>query len=289
MNLLHLEYFYYVAKEGGFLRASERLRIQQPAISRMVKQLEEYFGFKLFEKIGRQVKLTSRGHEVYESCKKIFGEVDVLKKSVGKIRGECKGPLLMAASEPIASHFLPKAITALMDQHPKIYPQIFSGTSASLLKQIENGDVELGFFFHIPHLSDKLVIEETMQMNFRLVIRKDLKKNRDVLHSFIGSREIDDESTRRFPTLEKLRVKYPEAKISISSNNLTAHKELVLLGKGVAVLPEFLIAKELKTKELVDVLPDERLVFSLKIIKRKHSVLSLNATELLKTVALTKS
>lgn len=66
MNLLHLEYFYTVAKEGGFLRASEKLRINQPAISRMVANLEDYFGFKLFEKVGRNVRLTSRGEKKSE-------------------------------------------------------------------------------------------------------------------------------------------------------------------------------------------------------------------------------
>src|SRR5438445_1054645 len=103
MNLLHLQYFYVVAKENGFTKASKVLRIQQPAISRMVKMLEEDVGFKLFEKVGRNVQLTRHGLDVFEHCKKIFGTVDELKQSLGQISGECKGPLVMAASEPIAS------------------------------------------------------------------------------------------------------------------------------------------------------------------------------------------
>ena len=51
MNLLHLHYFYHVAKEGGFTKASTSLRIQQPAISRMVKLLESDIGFSLFERV----------------------------------------------------------------------------------------------------------------------------------------------------------------------------------------------------------------------------------------------
>ncbi|MDG0817718.1 LysR family transcriptional regulator [Bdellovibrio svalbardensis] len=280
MNLLHLEYFYTVATEGGFLRASEKLRINQPAISRMVANLEDYFGFKLFEKVGRNVRLTSRGEEVFESCKKIFSEVENLKLSVGKISGECKGPLLIAASEPIASHFLPEKIAAILKRYPEIYPNIFSGPASMVIKKIEAGEIELGLFFHIPELGEKLIVDRKIEIPFRLVVRKDLKKDENVLSHFIGSREIDDTASKRFPTLEVLKKKYPKASIKTSSNNLTAHKELVLKGVGVSVLPEFLIEQELKSKTLIDVLPGEKFVFHMKLIKRKNAVTSLNALKL---------
>ncbi|MGZ3745218.1 MAG: LysR family transcriptional regulator [Pseudobdellovibrionaceae bacterium] len=281
MNLLHLEYFYTVAKEGGFLRASERLRIQQPAISRMVAQLEDYFGFKLFEKIGRNVRLTSQGQEVFESCQRIFGEVEKLKSSVGKILGEPKGPLVIAAAEPIASRWLPDKVASLVKNYPEIYPNIFSGPASLMLKKIENGEIEIGFFFHIPDLSDKLIIEKNISIPFRFVVRKDLRKKEEVLTSFIGSREIDDIGTRRYPTLERLRREFPEAKIRFSSNNLTAHKELVLKGAGVAILPEFLLEEDLQAKTVVDVFSHEKFQFNLKIVKRKTTVLSLACTKLL--------
>lgn len=279
--MLHLEYFYTVAKEGGFLKASEKLRISQPAISRMIMTLEEYFEFKLFEKVGRNVRLTPQGEEVFESCKKIFLEVENLKFSVGKISGECKGPLMIAAAEPIASHFLPEKISKILKLYPEIYPNIFSGPASMVLKKIESGDIEIGFFFHVPELSEKLVIEKKIEISFRLVVRKDLKNDEKVLSHFIGSREIDDVGTKKFPTLDVLKRKYPKASIKTSSNNLTAHKELVLNGVGVSVLPEFLIHQELKNKILVDVFPDEKFTFHLKIIKRKNSVTSLNVIKLL--------
>lgn len=282
MNLLHLEYFYTVAKEGGYLKASDKMRISQPAISRMVAQLEDHFGFKLFEKVGRQVRLTASGEQVFENCKRIFGEVEVLKTSIGEISGEPKGPLLLAAAEPIASHFLPERLSMLLKKYPKVYPNIYSGPASMLLKKIEAGEIELGLFFHIPDLPEKLIVEEKLAVPFRLVIRKDLRKDRDVLTSFIGSREIDDTSTRSYPTLEKLKAKYPEAKIRVSSNNLTAHRNFVLQGIGVAILPEFLIGEDLDKKVMVDVLPQEKFQFHIKVVRRKNGVLSLNAATLLK-------
>ncbi len=69
---------------------------------------------------------------------------------------------------------------------------------------------------------------------------------------------------------------YPDAKIKISSNNLTAHKSLVLLGCGIAVLPEFLIREELHKKVVVDLLPNEFLNFDLSLVERSTAVSSLN-------------
>jgi DNA-binding transcriptional LysR family regulator len=285
MNLLHLQYFYVVAKEGGFMKASKALRIQQPAISRMVKLLEDDLGLSLFEKIGRNVRLTAQGQEVFDSCKKIFGEVDHLKVSLGQIKGECQGPLTMAASDPIASNYLPKLLSGYLAKHPKVHPQIFSGPASSLLENIIKGEVELGMFFHIPDLSEKLEIFKKQDVRYRLVVRKDLKRNKKTLESFIGSREIDDTSTRRFPTLDRLRQEYKDARIVISCNNLTSHRQMVLQGLGVAILPEFLVAEDLKAGVLTDVLAKEEFVFQMKFIKRKNGVLSLNAKSLLEEIA----
>jgi DNA-binding transcriptional LysR family regulator len=274
MNLLHLQYFYVVAKEQGFTKASKALRIQQPAISRMVKLLEEDLGLKLFEKVGRNVQLTKQGIEVFEYCRKIFGTVEELQQSLGQISGECKGPLLIAAAEPVASHFLPLKMKAYLEKHPQVYPNIYSGPASMLMDKIESGVIEFGMFFHVPDLSEKLEIFKTTEVRYHLVIKKELRRKREILESFIGSREIDDTSTRRFPTLERLRKDHPKAKIKISSNNLTAHKEMVLQGLGVAVLPDFLVKDDIKSGTLADIYPHENFKFQMKYIKRRTLILS---------------
>ena len=280
MNLLHLQYFYVVAKEQGFTNASKALRIQQPAISRMVKLLEDDLGLKLFERVGRNVQLTTAGQEVFEYCKKIFGTVDELKNSVGQMSGECSGPLLIAATESIASHYLPKVFKSYLEKNPKVYPNVYSAPASLLFEKIGKGELEIGLFFHIPELPDKLEIFRTQDVRFHLVVKKDLRRKTAVLERFIGSREIDDTSTKRFPTLERLKKDHPQAAIKISSNNLTSHKEMVLQGLGVSILPEFLIDHEIKSGLLTDIYPHERFVFKLKFVKRKNGILSLSAQSL---------
>ncbi|MFN7728127.1 MAG: LysR family transcriptional regulator [Bdellovibrio sp.] len=276
MNMLHLQYFYMVAREGGYTNASKALRIQQPAISRMVRQLELSIGFPLFEKIGRNVRLTARGKQVYEQSKVIFAEVDNLKVAVGELKETVRGPLAIGAAEPIASHFIPAVLQGVLADFPGLYPVVFSGPASMLFERISKGELEFGLFFHIPPLPENLKLTVIRKIRFHLVIRRDLRKKAPVLESFIGSREIDDVSTRSFPTLEKLKKLHPKASIKISSNNLTAHRSLVLRGLGVAILPDFLISEDLANGSLSDVLPKEKLEFELKLIQRNTSVPNLN-------------
>lgn len=280
MNLLHLNYFYVVAKEQGFTKASKALRIQQPAISRMVKLLEEDLGLSLFEKVGRNVQLTKEGLEVFEYCKKIFNTVEELQSSIGQISGDCSGPLMIGAAEAIASHYLPHIFKSYLTNFPKVYPNIFSGPASMMFDKISKGDLELGLFFHIPELPDKLEIFATQRIRYHLVVRRDLKRKSEIIESFIGSREIDDTATKKFPTLDRLKKDYPKASIKISSNNLTAHKEMVLQGLGVSILPDFLVRDELQSGILVDFYKNEEFNFNLKFIKRKTAILTLAAKTL---------
>lgn len=281
MNLLQLRYFYEVAKERGFTNASRSLRIQQPAISRMVSQLEDSLGFRLFERRGREVQLTAQGTEVFERCRRIFAEVDNLQAELGQISGECHGPLALGAADVVASHFIPGILKSFVAKHPKVYPIINSGPAAMLFQKIIDGTLEFGLFFHVPEIPAKLELTVLKSVRFHLVVRKDLRRNVQVLQSFIGSREVDDTDTRRFPTLEKLKKVYPAAKITISSNNLSAHREMVLQGLGVSILPDFLVEKDLKDETLADFFPRKRFEFNLKLVRRKTAVLSINAKEFL--------
>lgn len=167
-------------------------------------------------------------------------------------------------------------LKVFLDKYPQVYPQIFSGPASSLLESIASGAFELGLFFHIPDLNDKLEIFHRIPFRYRLVVRKDLRRNKRVCESFIGSREIDDTSNCRFPTLERLKKDYPQARIRISSNNLTAHRQMVFEGLGVSILPEFLVKEDLREGVLADLYPNENFQFDLKAVKRKTAILSMN-------------
>ena len=72
LNYHHLLYFWSVAHEGTIARAGEKLHLSQPAISTQLRRLEQSLGVKLFQKSGRNLKLTETGRMVYRYADEIF-------------------------------------------------------------------------------------------------------------------------------------------------------------------------------------------------------------------------
>lgn len=277
MELNHLKYFYHVVREGGFTRASERLRVAQPSISKMVRLLEDEVGTQLLERDTRGVRLTKAGRAVFEHCERIFQEIEELKRSVETETRSCQGPLELGAAEPIASWILPAVIHEFKSANPDAVPLVFTAPARAVFDRIESGKTEFGLFFHMPDAPESLRVERLAKMPFELVISTHHAKDAKVRASFIGSREVDDVTTRRFPTIEKMKKKWPETSIQISCNGLTAHKELVRLGAGVAILPRLMVAGELASGEFTRLLPKEEFVFDLKLVTRARGVLSRSA------------
>lgn len=168
-------------------------------------------------------------------------------------------------------------LAKFLKNYPSVYPSIFSGPSSILCDRIQNGELEFGLFFHLPETPSSLQVAVLKKIRFHIVIRADLKKNVNILHTFIGSREIDDRMTRRFPTIDRMRKDHPQTAIKISSNNLTSHKAMVLQGLGVSVLPEFLVRDEIKSGKLLEFYPKEVSKFTIKLMTRRRDALTQEA------------
>jgi DNA-binding transcriptional LysR family regulator len=84
MELRHLRYFVAVGEDQHYGRASLRLRVAQPALSRQIQDLEEEIGFKLFERLPRGVKLNAAGKLFLEDARRILQEVSDAAARAGR-------------------------------------------------------------------------------------------------------------------------------------------------------------------------------------------------------------
>ena len=280
-ELPYLRHFYAVAQHGGFTRAAEALRTQQSNTSRSVKILEDRLGVKLIDRRGRRFALTGAGERVLAACARIFSDVEQIERIAEEERGSPAGPLRVGTSNVLASRVVPDAVAALLAKHPKLWPMIYSAPVAMGMSRIASGELELGLYFYVPEVPASLTAAPLADVTFRLVVRADRKHHEPTLTSFIGSREVEDPRTTGFPTLDRLRAKYPAAAIRVSSNDAEAHLRMVEAGLGVSILPQLLVAEGLRKKRLVDVLRGERFVFPLLLVTRRGHVLSLGAQRLI--------
>jgi LysR family transcriptional regulator, low CO2-responsive transcriptional regulator len=273
MELNHLRHFWSVARAGGFTSAARQVHVQQPGLSRAVRQLEGDLGVVLLEREKRGVRLTKVGKEIYETCERIFREVENVQTLADSERNDCRGVLRFAVSSELASDLLPEVLARYQVRYAEVWPMMFSGPSTPMLEEIARGESELGLFFHLPRKRDELSDMLFAKVPFKLVIAKERAQDRAVRASFIGSREIDDGSTKHYPTVDRIRRDLPDVRIRISSNDATARKRMVLAGIGVAILPTFMVESELASGALAELYREEKFEFDLRLVARSGRIL----------------
>lgn len=276
MELNHLKYFYTVAREGSFTRASKILRIQQPTISKMVQTLEQQLDTVLFERHKRGIRLTNAGAEVLAICENIFTQVDAIREFSEQQSTECHGLLSFGMTDSVIVYLLPEILNGFLKKHPKVRPSIFAGSSNLIANEIREGRAEFGVFFTRPDKVD-FEISEVVNVPFSLVVATSQSKNPAVKSRLIISRDIDYPKARPFPVLEMLNRNKVKADIFITSNNLDSQKRMVMEGLGIALLPRFIVKNEIDKGHLTEMLPRKEFIYSLKLVTKHRKVLSRNA------------
>src|SRR6202008_2566022 len=99
MELRHLRYFVAVGEEQHYGRASHRLRVAQPALSRQIQDLEEEVGFKLFDRLPRGVNLSAAGKLFLEDARRILQEVNEAAARAGRGARGHSGTLRLGFAE----------------------------------------------------------------------------------------------------------------------------------------------------------------------------------------------
>jgi LysR family transcriptional activator of nhaA len=113
INYNHLFYFTVIVKEGSLIRASRVLNLSQPALSYQLKQLEDDIGEKLFDRIGRGLKLNEEGKKVYKYANNIFRETEDMLESI-KNKGDITKEVRIGAAPWIPKVYIYKVLKPLL-------------------------------------------------------------------------------------------------------------------------------------------------------------------------------
>src|SRR6476646_10126311 len=137
MELRHLRYFVVGGEEQHYGRASHRLRVAQPALSRQIQDLEEEVGFKLFDRLPRGVKLSVAGKLFLEDTRRILQSVDEATTRAARVaRGE-SGTLRVGFAENASWHgVVPDSFRRFRRQQPNAELQLQPSPSLEQLEAI---------------------------------------------------------------------------------------------------------------------------------------------------------
>lgn len=139
-----LQVFHAVAKHGSFTRAAENLFMTQPAVTFQIKQLEEHYNTRLFERGHGKVTLTPAGELVLAYAERILSLNDELETRVSEMTDDLAGTLNIGTSTTIAAYWLPGLLRDFKMQYPRVVPRVVVGNSQLIEEQVVSRELDLG-------------------------------------------------------------------------------------------------------------------------------------------------
>jgi LysR family nitrogen assimilation transcriptional regulator len=150
MDLKQLQYFVSIANAGSFTRASMKLAVDQPALSKQVRRLEVELKLPLFRRNGRGVALTEGGEALLRHANKILGEVDQARQALDAIRGETLGSVAIATTAATEKVLTTEFVSAFRALFPKAALEIIEGKSRTIQEWLLEGRVDIGILHGSP-------------------------------------------------------------------------------------------------------------------------------------------
>ncbi|GIO15753.1 LysR family transcriptional regulator [Cohnella xylanilytica] len=241
MELLQLHYFRTVARLEHMTRASQELRIAQPALSKTISRLEEDLGVPLFDRQNRQIKLNPFGKAFLRKVETALSALEEGKREVADLAGTERGVIRLATT---TLSRLSGSLAAFRELHPDVnfrIVQISPAAEDEMVRLLEEGEVDLGFtaaslgregIGEIPVLKAEICL--AVPKGHRLEGRESIRLEEAAGEPFVEYKEghpfrkINEEFSRR-AGLERNVVCEIEEPAALES--------LVLAGLGVAFVP----------------------------------------------------
>ncbi|MHC6224673.1 LysR family transcriptional regulator [Pseudomonas sp. X10] len=162
MELRHLRCFVVLAEELHFTRAAERLHIEQPPLSRAIKELEDELGVLLFDRDRRGTRLTAAGTAFLQDTRRLFTVLEQARENAKAIAAGSRGSLRIAVSDGAIDPWLPDFLASCRAEEPDIEIRLCEVPLAEQLRGLRAGDFTIGFA-HTAEVGDDIVAEPIWQ------------------------------------------------------------------------------------------------------------------------------
>jgi DNA-binding transcriptional LysR family regulator len=274
-----LQAFYAVAKHRSFTKAADALCMTQPAVTFQVRQLEEQFNTRLFDRANGRISLTPAGTVALEYAERILALSAELGATLREISGQEAGPLLIGASTTIAEFLLPRILGEYKRHHPDIVPQLCVANSEAVQARVAERSLDLGFIegdSHLPTLVSDVCCEDELQVvcapSHLLARRSTVQAGLLTEHAYIGresgsgTREVIDHY------LQRAGIPVDALQLVMEASSPEALKGLVATGLGFAIMSGATAEKEVRLGELVQVPLEPRLIRHLSVVYPKERI-----------------
>ena len=259
MDLDGIAVFVKVVQAGSFSQAAKLLKMPNSTVSAKVADLEKSLGVTLLQRTTRKLRLTDAGESYFRRCLRALEELQAAENELATERGETKGVLRVTAPVELGRSVLPPVLDVLMKRYPAIeIDLVITNRLTDLIA--ENIDVAV----RAGSLKDSgLIARRFVLGQFGLWASPDYLKENSVPRN---PSELKEHDCLRFAPfigrklqLTNGRERAPIALAGrITADDFETLRALAVRGWGIALLPSFLCAEEVKERKLVSVLPNWR-------------------------------
>lgn len=254
MNLNQLKIFYMAAKNGSLSAAAEELFITQPAVTKGIQRLQEFYEIKFVDHIGKKLVLTDAGEVLFGIAEKIFELESQAEESIRDFQQRKKGHIRILSSESFGDYYLPQIIIPFSKAHPLVRISMNILPTELVVENTATLNNDIGFISY-PVENKKLKVREVLEdqlviitpVNHPLTKKSQLKAN-DLNGQFIIMHE-QDSAPRRviedYVRKHKISVKIP---LEMSSNR--AIKRAVAEGIGIALISRKVANEQIQARQL---------------------------------------
>jgi LysR family hydrogen peroxide-inducible transcriptional activator len=148
MEVQQLRYVCAIVETGSFSRAAERCQVAQPSLSQQVLKLEEDLGAKLFDRLGRSVRLTEAGRAFLPHARSILGQIETARSSVADKTADVRGSVSVGVIPTIAPYMMPGYTTVFTRKYPEAKLRIVEETTPILIESLRSLSVDLAILSH---------------------------------------------------------------------------------------------------------------------------------------------
>jgi DNA-binding transcriptional LysR family regulator len=288
MELHQLETFLAVAEEHSFSRAAVRLHRTQPAVSQVIRKLEEAVGETLFDRAARDGSLTASGVLLRDYALRLLALRREAASALGELKSLESGRLQLAANEYTCMYLLP-AIDRFRREFPHVSVAVHRMLASHIPEELNLRTFELGMISFRPdpaHFRTIAVYADSLA--FIVSPSHPLAGARRVSISQLGEETFiahNVASPLRKRVIEAFQRHRTPLNMGIELPTIEAIKRFVAMGNGVALVPHLTVAQELESGGLVRIPVDDLDVKRiLRLVHRRQATLSYAARAFLRTV-----
>jgi len=272
-----LQVFHAVAKQLSFTKAAEILFMTQPAVTFQIKQLEEHFNTRLFDRGHGRIALTPAGELVLNYAERILSLSSEMDVRLAEMTGEIGGSLLVGASTTIAEFMLPRILGEFKSSYPNVRPRLIVANSETIETQVAEHLLDIGFIespSHQPNLQTESCCDDELQVicspKFALAKFKELTPSQLIEHPYI-SRE-PGSGTREFTDsyLLKAGIRTEQMKMVMELGSPIALNGVVETGLGFAIASGGSVRKSQRLGDLIAIPLKPRLIRTLSMVYPKE-------------------